>query len=56
LRGLTHPGVPITQKTKVIEVDPRTSQAQVSGLGERPVRIAEGVLKAIQNWEARHVD
>lgn len=55
LRGLTHPGVPITQKTKVIEVDPRTSQAQVSGLGERPVRIAKGVLKAIQNWEVQHV-
>jgi len=55
LRGLTHDGVPVTPKTKVIEVDPRTQHAQVSGIGERPARIAEGVFKAIQNWEANHV-
>ncbi|MCL4530181.1 MAG: hypothetical protein M1282_12285 [Chloroflexi bacterium] len=55
LRGLTHDGVPVTQKTKVIEVDPRALNAQVSGIGERPARIAEGVVNAIQNWEAKHV-
>ena len=55
LRGLTRHGVPVTPKTKVIEVDPRTQDAQVSGIGERPARIAEGVLTAIQNWEAKHV-
>lgn len=55
LRGLTHDGIPVTQKTKVIEVDPRINNAQVSGIGERPAHIAEGVMTAIQNWEAHHV-
>lgn len=55
LRGLTRDGVPVQPKTKVIEVDPRTQNAQVSGIGERPAHIAEGVVTAIQNWEAKHV-
>lgn len=55
LRGLTHDGVPVTPKTKVIEVDPRINSAQVSGIGERPARIAEGVFTAIRKWEAHHV-
>lgn len=55
LRGLTHDGVPVTPKTKVIEVDPRIHHAQVSGIGERPARIAEGVFIVIRNWEAYHV-
>ena len=55
LRGLTHDGVPVAPKTKVIEIDPRFDYAQVSGIGERPARIAEGVFTAIQKWEAHHV-
>jgi xanthine dehydrogenase accessory factor len=55
LRGLTRDGVPISLKTKVIEVDPRVQNAQVFGIGERPARIADGVLTAIQNWEANRV-
>ena len=55
LRGLTRDGVPITQKTKVIEADPRIHNAQVFGIGERPARIAEGVVTAIQTWETNHV-
>jgi len=55
LRGITHDNVPVEQHTKVIEIDPRGEQAQISGIGERPARIAEGVLTAIQNWE-RDVD
>jgi len=55
LRGLTRDNVPVTPKTKVIEVDPRTQDAQVFGIGERPTRIAEGVCTAVQNWEAHHV-
>lgn len=51
LRGITHDDVSVEQHTKVIEVDPR-EQAQITGIGERPARIAEGVLNAIQNWEA----
>lgn len=55
LRGLTHDGVPVGLRTKVLEVDPRTQGSQISGIGERPARIAEGVLAAIQFWEADHV-
>lgn len=55
LRGLTHDGVPVTQKTKVIEIDPRIGQAQVSGIAERPAQIAQGVLQAIQEWEEKYV-
>jgi xanthine dehydrogenase accessory factor len=51
LRGLTHDGVPIARKSKVIEVDPRGTQAQISGIAERPRRIARGVLEAIKTWE-----
>lgn len=50
LRGLTHDGVPVSQKTKVIEVDPRGEKAKISGIGERPGRIAEGVLEAVETW------
>ncbi len=54
LRGLTRDGVPVAPKTKVIEVDPRAGDAQVYGIGERPARIAAGVLAAIENWEEDH--
>ncbi|PKN95044.1 MAG: hypothetical protein CVU44_03015 [Chloroflexi bacterium HGW-Chloroflexi-6] len=53
LRGLTRNGVPVTVKTKVIEVDPRGAQAQVSGIAERPAKIAQGVLEAVQAWFKR---
>lgn len=55
IRGLTHTDVPVELRTKVIEIDPRGEQAQITGIGERPARIAQGVLAAIQNWEADHV-
>lgn len=55
LRGITHDNIPVEQDTKIIEVDPRGERAQISGIGERPARIAEGVLIAIQNWEEHHV-
>lgn len=53
LRGLTRDGVPVVAGTKVIEVDPRGAAAVVRGIGERPARIAEGVLHAMQAWVAR---
>lgn len=55
LRGITHDDVPVEQNTKVIEIDPRGEQVQISGIGERPAHIAEGVQTAIQSWEANHV-
>jgi xanthine dehydrogenase accessory factor len=47
LRGLTHDGVPVVERTKVIEVDPRGEVGGVRGIGERPRRIADGVLAAL---------
>ena len=47
LRGLVHDGVRVEQGAKVLEVDPRGDPANVSGIGERPRRVAEGVLAAI---------
>jgi xanthine dehydrogenase accessory factor len=47
IRGLTRNGVEVASRTKVIEVDPRSDPAAAFGLGERPRRIAEGVLKAL---------
>ena len=47
LRGLTHDGVQVAAGTKVIEIDPRGDPALVCGIGERPARIADGVLQAI---------
>jgi len=48
LRGLTHDGVPVIVRTKVIEVDPRSREAEVRGIAERPRRIAEAVLSAVR--------
>ncbi|NJD89869.1 MAG: hypothetical protein FIB05_17865 [Betaproteobacteria bacterium] len=47
LRGLTHDGAQVTAGTKVLEVDPRGDPARAFGVGERPARIADGVLEAI---------
>jgi xanthine dehydrogenase accessory factor len=47
LRGLTHDGVPVAAGTKVIEIDPRGDPALVRGIGERPARIADAVLRAV---------
>ncbi len=53
LRGLTHDGVSVARKTKVIEVDPRGSESNVVGIAERPGRIAAGVVVAVREWEKR---
>jgi xanthine dehydrogenase accessory factor len=50
LRGLTRDAVPVTARTKVIEVDPRGRVSAVHGIVERPRRIADGVLAAIRAW------
>jgi xanthine dehydrogenase accessory factor len=47
LRGLTHSGVRVEAGTKVIEVNPHDPGAQVLGIGERPRRIAAGVVAAL---------
>jgi xanthine dehydrogenase accessory factor len=48
IRGLTHDGVPVAQKAKVIEVDPRGEPSKIVGIAERPRFIALGVLEAIK--------
>lgn len=53
LRGLTHDDVPVAAGTKVVEVDPRGAGAVPGGIGERPGRIADGVLAALAGWAAR---
>ncbi len=50
IRGLTRDGVPVAVGTKVLEIDPRGPAGQWQGLGERPRRVAEGVLAAITAW------
>jgi xanthine dehydrogenase accessory factor len=54
LRGLTRDGVPVSTRTKVIEVDPRGRDAEITGIAERPRRIAHGVLAAIGTRLERH--
>src|SRR5262249_40442806 len=48
LSGLTRDGVPVRMGTKVIEIDPRGDSAVVHGIAERPARIADGVVLAIE--------
>ena len=50
IRGLTRDGVLVPAGTKVIEIDPRADMPVFRGIGERPARIADGVLQAIQTW------
>ena len=46
LRGLTHDGARVAVGTKVLEVDPRGDPAGAFGVGERPARIAAGIIEA----------
>ena len=48
LRGLTRPGVRVAKGTRVVEIDPRGDPALCFGLAERPRRIAQGVLQALE--------
>lgn len=49
IRGLVRDGASVAEGVKVIEIDPRGTAAMVHGRGERPRRIAEGVLQAIES-------
>ncbi|CUA93702.1 hypothetical protein [Thiomonas bhubaneswarensis] len=51
LRGLTRPGVQVPPRAKLIEVDPRGDPALCRGLGERPMRIAQGVMQAVNHLQ-----
>jgi xanthine dehydrogenase accessory factor len=53
IRGLVHDGVTVERGAKVLEIDPRGPNAIVTGIGERPRRIAEGVLSAVAEYMER---
>jgi len=53
LRGLAHDGADVRTGAKIVEVDPRGDPGAVRGLGERPRRIAQGVLRAVNDRDAR---
>src|SRR5262249_29245476 len=50
IRGITKDGIAVKQGTKVAEVDPRGQEELVTGIAERPRKIAEGVLAAIRRF------
>jgi xanthine dehydrogenase accessory factor len=50
LRGLSHDGALVEVGAKIVEIAPRANGAQLFGLGERPARIAQGVLNAVQAY------
>jgi xanthine dehydrogenase accessory factor len=50
IRGITKDGIVVKQGTKVAEVDPHGQEALVTGIAERPRKIAEGVLEAIRQF------
>jgi xanthine dehydrogenase accessory factor len=50
VRGITKDGVTVKQGAKVAEVDPRGQEEFLTGIGERPGKIAEGVLAAIRRF------
>jgi xanthine dehydrogenase accessory factor len=47
VRGICHGDVPVPAGGKILEIDPRRDNASLFGLGERPLRIAEAVLRAL---------
>ncbi len=51
LRGLAWTGLEVEAGAKLAEIDPTGDPANCRGIGERPARIAEGVLEAIKGWE-----
>jgi xanthine dehydrogenase accessory factor len=53
LRGIAHDGAAVPRGAKVVEVDPRGDPAAARGVGERPRRIAQGVLAAIDEARSR---
>lgn len=51
LRGIAWTGLRVEAGAKLAEIDPTGDPANCQGIGDRPARIAEGVLEAIAGWE-----
>lgn len=47
VRGLLRDGLDVAAGTRIVEIDPRLEAPVFAGIGERPGRIAEGVLAAV---------
>jgi xanthine dehydrogenase accessory factor len=47
VRGLARSGIAVAVGAKVVEIDPRGPEAVTGGIGERPRRIAQGVVEAL---------
>lgn len=54
LRGLTHDNAAVVAGAKIVEVDARGDPAAAFGVGERPRRIAAGVLAAVEEALRHH--
>ena len=48
LKGLAHGGIAVAEGAKLVEVEPRGEARFCIGIGERPGRIADGVVQAIR--------
>ena len=48
LRGLTRSGVAVPKGAKIVEVVPAGAREKVSGIGERPRRVADAVLTLVR--------
>lgn len=48
LRGLAYSGLRVEKDAKVVEIDPTGNLENISGIKERPAKIARGVLRAIR--------
>ncbi len=53
LRGLSRDGVDVSAGQRIVEVDPRPDP-QVFGRGERPMRIARGVVQVLEMRDGRN--
>ena len=51
VRGVTKDSLTVSAGAKIVDIDPRGDERFISGIGERPRRIAEGVLQAVREWE-----
>lgn len=51
IRGVTRDGVRVSPGAKVVDIDPRGDAPGIDGIGERPRRIAAGVLAAVREWQ-----
>ena len=48
IRGITRPGIKVRAGTKLVDIDPSSTPADPSAIGERPARIAQSVAIVIE--------